>query len=225
MRISHKHKFVFFSKPKSASTSIRVFLNNYSDIKHSEFKNIKNVKSPKNPFYCHIPPCEAEEWFVKKGWNLDQYNCFTTVRNPYSRIVSVYKYATESNYMKKDWNSLYLVLKDYTFEDFIKNIIIKKEFRNYPDVKWLYYSLNDHFTFIEGLQSPNINIKTFKIEDGIDNITNYLKEINIPINSSLVQNQNISTNKKPYQDYYNNELKGLMEDHYKKEIEYFNYKF
>ena len=94
MRISHKHKYMFFSKPKSASTTIREILNDHCDFKHSEHKEIKNLINPKNPFYSHIPPFEAEIQFQNKNWDISEYSLFTTVRNPFSRIVSAYKHMT-----------------------------------------------------------------------------------------------------------------------------------
>jgi hypothetical protein len=217
MRISHKHKYMFFSKPKSASTTIREILNDHCDLKHSEHREIKNILNPKNPFYSHIPPYEAEIQFQNKNWNINEYSLFTTVRNPFSRIVSAYKHMTRKN-MK--WNE-----KNWSFERFVKSLILKNNIKNYKDAKWLYYSIHDHFYFIKDLKKST-NLTTFKIEDGMTPILNYLKLLNIPITSefTIIKNQH-SYNGKTYKDFYTDELYEIVKEYYKKEIKHFNYKF
>lgn len=85
MRISHKFKFIFISKPRCASESIRKALDAYSDISSNG--------DPSSPFYHHTTLSRMRALFREKGWDFDGYFKFTTLRNPWDMIVSLYFYA------------------------------------------------------------------------------------------------------------------------------------
>ena len=87
MRISHRYEFIFFSNPKTGSESVRALLNPYSDI--TDVKYLK--RTPDNPFYSHIRPVEMRALFEDRGWTFDTYRKFVFVRNPWARLVSLYK--------------------------------------------------------------------------------------------------------------------------------------
>lgn len=91
MRISHKHKFVFISKPRCASTTIRAILDPYSDISSSS----------KPPYHHHATALELKKHFDEMGWNWKDYFVFTTVRNPWEMMVSYFKF------FKPDINGVY----------------------------------------------------------------------------------------------------------------------
>jgi hypothetical protein len=86
VRISHRHKFVFFSNPKTGSESVRLMLDPYSDIKCVRLRE----RTAEFPFYDHILPVELREVFRERGWEFESYYRFTFVRNPWARLVSVY---------------------------------------------------------------------------------------------------------------------------------------
>lgn len=87
MRLSHKHKFIFFSNPKTGSETVRKILNPYSEIKGIPLWE----QSEDNPFYTHIRPVEVREIFRHRGRDYDSYYTFTFVRNPWARMVSLYE--------------------------------------------------------------------------------------------------------------------------------------
>lgn len=87
MRISHRHRFIFFSNPKTGSESIRALLDPYSDVVGVPYRK----RTPENPFYSHIRPVEVRELFEERGWNFEAYYRFTFVRNPWARLVSLYE--------------------------------------------------------------------------------------------------------------------------------------
>ena len=86
MRISHRHKFVFFSSPKTGSESIRALLDPLSDVRDVQFPQASEA----SPFYSHIRPTEARAAFARFGWPYDDYYRFVFVRNPWKRMVSLY---------------------------------------------------------------------------------------------------------------------------------------
>jgi len=91
MRISHQHKFIFLSKPRCASESIRAMLDSYSDIKSSQ----------KAPYYHHASALELKRHFERIGWKWEEYFKFISIRNPWDMMVSVYHYS------KPDINGVY----------------------------------------------------------------------------------------------------------------------
>ncbi|NEO65494.1 MAG: sulfotransferase family protein [Moorea sp. SIO4G2] len=84
MRISHKHKFVFLSKPKCASTSIRKALDPYTDISSTD---------KKRHYHHHVPASLLKQHFERMGWNWNSYFKFISIRNPWDMLVSLYFYA------------------------------------------------------------------------------------------------------------------------------------
>ena len=82
MRISHRYRFIFFSNPKCGSATVCHVLDPYVDMdEHAA------------PFlYTHIRPVELRRICDERGWRFfEDYFKFTTVRNPWDRLVSVYE--------------------------------------------------------------------------------------------------------------------------------------
>lgn len=86
MRISHRHRFVFFSNPKTGSESVRALLDPFSDVVGVPYWKITR----NNPFYSHISPAEVIALFRQFNWNYEEYYSFTFIRNPWARLVSLY---------------------------------------------------------------------------------------------------------------------------------------
>jgi hypothetical protein len=91
MRISHKHKFVFIAIPKTASSTIRNAVDEYSDI--------RSVGDTTSPYHWHIKARDLKKHFKNKGWNWDEYFKFCFVRNPWDRLVSLYTYFQRRKYL------------------------------------------------------------------------------------------------------------------------------
>ncbi len=110
MNISNKYKFIFIANPGCGSTSLRNIVKPYSDYKGTKrkesnniiklkLKNIKTFCNPLNnnpillPLANHARAYEIENFFKQKGWDWSNYISFTTVRNPWAKMVSRYFYA------------------------------------------------------------------------------------------------------------------------------------
>lgn len=215
MRISHKYKYMYFAKPKSASSTIRNLLNDHCDLQHVNFMDIYGENNPINPFYAHIPPFEAQECFSKKNWNFNEYSLFTTIRNPFTRVVSAYNHFTRVEGDIRVWD----------FDKFVNEFIVKNKLEYHSKSKWLYHSVHDHFHFIKGL-NKNINIKTFKIEDGMEPIIDYLNGLGVPLTlEDVIIRNHKGVDGDAYKSFYSDKSYDIVKENYKKEIEYFNYKF
>lgn len=91
MIINHDRGFVFFSAPKTGSESIRALLAPYNQEQIRPWA--KTTRD--HPFYPHMPPRDAEVCFSAKGWDFSSYQRISCVRNPYARLVSLYRMIVE----------------------------------------------------------------------------------------------------------------------------------
>jgi hypothetical protein len=86
MRASTRLKFVFICNPKCASTSIRNALDPHSNLR-------ANPRSPRRPLSNHASAREVKAMFEEQGREWSEYFSFTTMRNPWAKVVSLYHYA------------------------------------------------------------------------------------------------------------------------------------
>lgn len=84
MIISHRHRFIFFSMPKTGSESLRAL---FAPLQEEDVPDWRN----RTPFYSHMPPAEAQAAFAAKGWDFARYARISCMRNPYPRLVSLYR--------------------------------------------------------------------------------------------------------------------------------------
>lgn len=91
MIVSHSRRFIVFSFPKTGSESLRALLAEYGEEPVRPWR----TRSRLYPFYPHMPPVEAARVFRARGWDFGAYRRITVVRNPYPRLVSLYRMIAE----------------------------------------------------------------------------------------------------------------------------------
>ena len=148
--ISHKHNYIFIHIPKTAGTSIKNYLNS--------LRPKTDYKSPEDPlekFGHHKLP-----YYESKYKNTEEFYKFCFLRNPYSRMVSLYKYA-------KRWTEF-----DSSFLGFCEFLNIGKKFTN--NIVW-----EEHYEPQSNYISDEINFigKVESINSDFEHICNHL---NIP---------------------------------------------
>ena len=127
---------------------------------------------------------------------------FTTIRNPYSRAVSMFLHGS--------WNSA------ETFGDFCN--AIKKE--EYPTdcAKWHSSSLTEHITCGDKLMVDYV----IRLENLQEDFNIICDKIGIPRQQLPHKNK---TKHKCYTEYYDDETRQIVAEKYAKDIEYFGYEF
>ena len=89
MRLSHRYKFLYIAPPKTGSTSTRLCLDKYTDLKGGPFN--KNNDYTKRP-YTHAKGKQLKLYFEANGWDWNDYFKFVVVRNPFPRVLSSFMY-------------------------------------------------------------------------------------------------------------------------------------
>jgi len=209
MLISHKKKFIFIHIHKNAGTSITTALLPFAANSRWQYYvdrimkriNISLFDTGTQPFQPHI---KASELISKIGKETFQsFFSFAIVRNPWDWQVSLYKY------ILKDKNHFLHQLIN-TFDDF-------EEFIEWRVVKGLEFQ-KDYAFSKEGEQIVDFIGKYENIESDFQIICS-----RIGIKTSLPK-LNVS-NTIPYQNYYNQKTRDLVERAFEPDISLFNYQF
>ncbi|RMD88954.1 MAG: hypothetical protein D6811_13090 [Alphaproteobacteria bacterium] len=91
MIVSHSRRIIFFSFPKTGSETLRCLLAPIGEEPIVSYRQ----RSRLYPFYAHMSPQEAERLFRARGWDFFAYRRITVIRNPYPRLVSLYRMIAE----------------------------------------------------------------------------------------------------------------------------------
>lgn len=230
MIISHKYKFIFIKTKKVAGTSVEIFLSqqcgdkdistpinpyvephiarNYLGIWNpipDIFCNLNNWKKirktikllkKRKKFNSHIPAIVLRRRIPKKTW--ETYYKFSIERNPWDKTLSAYYHFSFKKKM------------GLSFEDYLER---GKFCLNYP----LY-------------TDPYGNImvdRIIKYEKLIHELGQVCNKLGIPFSGSLGINakSEYRENKVPYQEFYTNSQRMVIERAFAKEIELHGYSF
>ena len=211
MRLSHEYKFIFFANPKTGSESVRKILDPYSNVCATTFRN----RSQENPFYSHITPVETRDIFFRLGWDFDSYHKFCFVRNPWAKIVSLYKMIFAKSIIKPRFNR-------WIYEIEPNGIGGGGDDAD----RWRKYGAYSIENYVSDESGSFLVDKIIKLEDIHTQLIPLLEKIGIPKASSLsIPNLNSSSVHKKYSTYYNKKSMLHVKRLYKYEIEKFDYYF
>ncbi len=224
MHISHRHKFIFFSNPKTGSESIRKMLDPYSDIKGVPFRHT----SEEHPFYSHISPAEVKAIFERRGWNYDEYFKFTFVRNPWARLVSLYQmiYPPPGSALSR--------LRKHMK----RRLGLEPEFGNWlkstrpcgtggggkPWERWKRYGTYSIFHYIADKEGNILVDQVIRLEDIDTEVMPLFERLGTPMKTKKIEKVNVRKYK-PYTEYYTPELIELVRERYRYDIEHYHYMF
>lgn len=196
MFVQNDPSIVFIHIPKTGGSSI-----------HDTLKALYGKSNVKFDG-CHHTLSEL----LDKYSECKEYIKFSVVRNPWDKMVSQFEYS------KKVRDQSVLKVDNDNFQTWLKRLYKYKYDNNI--VKYFCGNSTDWLLNSDGdidmdaiLRFENLN-EHFKIFCEKYN----LKYLQLPY-------KNVSPNRKPYQEYYDDETKSLVMKHFKKDINLFNYKF
>ena len=229
MRIDTKNKIIYLANPKTGSTSLRKTIDKKSNW------DLMNYLKENNKYHDHwcfeqykLIFNELSEVNNKISVNLDEYFSFTTIRNPWRRVVSGYKYQKCDKqgcpwYITQEfgyhWYHDKTTAGEFSFSDYIKRI--NKEDCwckcGMPNAEWFCFDKNNN----------QLVTKIYKIETlTSDKINNDIKK-HLGIDYNLEEIPVLNTTKKDdYKKYYTEQwMIDKVGEVYKKDIELGNYTF
>jgi len=194
MILSDKYKFIFVRPQKIGGTSLESAISKLDkdtfQYKKEDQPQIENILNHNNDPY-HITCADIKKY--------NSYFKFSFTRNPWARMVSLYKYF--SNRPNQS-----LVVKNRTFKDFLIH----------GNSTWWYGAFDNHVDFIGNVDFIG------KIES-LQNDFDYVCE-KIVAPKIKIPHKNKSKHKH-YTEYYDDETKQIVAEKYAKDIEFFGYKY
>lgn len=201
MNFSEKHKCVFIHVNKTAGRSISMAL--FGNVReHITVKELFNLDCNKPETEKRLEKCRVDYRYelLKKYW--DHYFKFVIVRNPWDRKLSDFFFGKREG----------IVAADIDFITYINNNHLNNDLWNSPGLEWVEDKNGD----------IDKNIFMGKFENLQNDFNIICDKINIP--RRKLPHLNSSTHS-PYWEYYNDEIKEMVEEKYKKDIEAFGYEF
>jgi len=217
VRISHRYKFIFFSFPKCGSESVRMAINPLSDIrgKNALRAGLGTDGQPRYPD--HMRPVEVRNLFARNGWPFDEYFSFVTVRNPWSRLVSLYR-------MIQSFNKPHPIMP---FSDWLLATRTDGHGGSVgidPAQLWARYGAYSLDNFVCDEHGRRLVDQVFRMED-IHHIPGELRRHGIPLDVDLMPRRNSRTPVDLDMYYRTPALKAVVAARYAKDIAEFGYRY
>lgn len=196
--ISHKYKFVFILLPKTGTTSIQSLLTQTV------------LEQPKQG---------ADRHYDKITENVKDYYMISISRNPFSRVVSLWKFWDEHLHLRRNRPAM-----EFTY--FVKNFakIQEKICRVFNKQEKIHF-----YSCVDGIAMSTDNRLSHTDIDFWIKIENFQQDFNKICDKIGIPRQQLphinKSNHKHYTEYYDDETREIVAEKYKKDIEYFGYEF
>ena len=177
--VSHKHKFIFVHIPKTAGSSLRFYMRGRYDT-------------------LHVPHHSSAEHIKNKNMDIfDSYTKFCTVRNPWDREVSRYK--------------------------FIKRNKSHAQYKHTLNgIKWFIQQTGTPYTRFTHISDVCIMDYILRFENIQSDFRVVCDKLNIPAKRLPHMQRSVH---KHYTEYYDDETRKLVETIYEEDIDRYEYMF
>lgn len=202
MRISTQYRFCFIANPQCASTSLRAMLNTVSDFGSGERFGEAGVKLSN-----HLHPVQVRELLRSRGENPDGYFFFSSIRNPWDKMVARYHYGLRTP--ASVWHAR--AVRSGSFGAFIRDETIQEAAKN---------TRYETLFFEDG---KYIMDDMIRVEDFANDVGRIWKKLSLPPRKML--HSNADTAARDYRTFYNDKTIDIVRVIFEKEIEVFGYSF
>lgn len=171
--ISHKYKFVFLANQKCASTTLHEMLRPFADKAYT-------FSVYQKPLGTHSDAKTVKHYLEKRGYNWDEYYSFTTIREPFSRIRSMFRY-------ESDWR------KHRDITDLLRPI--PKDFKSYVMGDWFFKRFVEIEEFTGDDQGKKIVDEIIRVEDIDKRVPGLIEKLGVPLDLTEVPVMNRTSKK------------------------------
>lgn len=205
--ISHEYKCIYIRSTRTASTSIIQTLGNLWSLGNDDDICLTNDgkkwfnESEKRRFNGHFTANQVKSIVKKNIWK--NYFKFSSIRNPWDRIVSLYFWRIE---------------KDPIFRTHIKSFdefVLTNNFSNRGGPRLIDFCCDE--------KGKNLVDYCIRYEYLQKDFKKALKKFNYDFKGELIHSG--SSEHEYYRNYYNSKTKDIIYDYYKKDIKLFKYEF
>jgi hypothetical protein len=86
MRVSRRYGLIFLANPKCASTTVEHYIDAYTH---------RDAQASPPDYPRHVDASTLDRYMQERGLDYDDFLVFTTIRNPWDRLVSLWEYAKQ----------------------------------------------------------------------------------------------------------------------------------
>ena len=234
MPICHEKKFIFVHIPKCAGSSIEYlfkknnlhleFIDEILDFKNSKINFSEVVELHKGKTQ-HLSASDIKK--LIGNIKFEQYDKFSIVRNPFDRLVSYYFFIKKIKTPNLDKIHVKLVHSSSNFHEFVVRAI---------ETPGMYPLFNQYLYLYDDDKSSNMMDYVGKFETLESNFKEIIKNLKLEKNKpdnlrkvfglSKFKLPKVNTsNRGNYREYYNSELKHIVQQACHKDCELFDYDF
>ena len=206
MRYSVKNKFVLICIPKSGTTSLRAMLTPHSDIGWDYFNQSDRE------WERHVTASQLRPIFESKGLDWSAFWVFTSLRNPWAALVSWFNYFRPDENFREFWAEDYFPANPASFESFVRHRIESNN--RYDNVT----------NFILDKNGKRLVNQVILLEHFAEAIPELCQRLGLPFNGTPRENVREGF-RRPYQDWYSEDLRNAVAKHYAENVELGGYTF
>lgn len=228
-----KTNWMFIHIPKTGGTSINKSLKDSGHTLKKVKLDSKLIRANLHPDLKQIPPHSKLSEMINCGLVAQDYNYFAQVRNPYTRMVSLYYFAqqqdlsriqgdAETSRVKKPivwYRKRHSILNNMTFTQFVEKFS-DESWRQQFDQEWLFeytsqlrYGWQLQHEWLDGA-----DVKVFKLEKS-GKIVKFIKHQKVPFTYVHKKNQGIQN----YMNHYTPQTRDIVYNYFKEDFERYEY--
>jgi hypothetical protein len=228
--ISHSHKFIFIHIPKCGGTTIESSLKRYASDVTGYHASVRAKRLRNKELFDALDTYE-------------NYHTFSFIRNPFERILSTYAHFHSIGKVKTNFKTFIFNVSKFLDQDF--ESLYKQVPYNHTNLKFKlptlppFNLLNIHkypFEDMDANGAGNVGYhclpQTFFPLSKLDyigkqeNLQNDFNKVCSALNIETIKLPFLNKHKhKHYTEYYDDETREIVAKKYRKDIEYFGYKF
>jgi hypothetical protein len=199
MRISRRYGLIFLANPKCASTTVERYIDLYTS---------RDAEGP-NGYPKHTNARILDRYMSEHGLLYDDFLVFTTIRNPWDRLVSLWSYARN----RPDSLWFDTARSSPSLSDFLRTDIIKDDFVREFGLEG----------FTHAPDGRCVVDDVFCVEKYGTSLPLMFRRLGIDfVDQGLRSNQ---SNRTAYQAYYDDADRDLVAELFKADIAYGDYRF